>query len=290
MEEKMLLKGESTFQQAKKKFFRHKLAMFGLAVLSLLVIMTLVIPLFNKNLAFDLNFLEINQKPSLKHFLGTDSVGRDTFMRIMLGGRVSLLVGFVSVAFATIIGVVFGGLAGYFGGKIDMIIMRFTDTIMCFPFLIIAMVLVAILGPSLRNTMIVIAILDWPNTARITRGEILKIRQQQFIEADVCLGIRTAKIIFQQIIPNAFSPIIVNATFNMANAIMTEASLSFLGLGVPLPQPTWGNMLKEASSLTILKGMPWLWLSPGFMIALTVLSINFIGDGLRDALDPTMGR
>jgi peptide/nickel transport system permease protein len=169
-----------------------------------------------------------------------------------------------------------------------MIIMRFTDTVMCFPYLIIAMALVTILGPSVKNTIIAIALLNWCSTARITRGEFLRLKEQQFIEADHCLGIKGGKIIFGHILPNALSPIIVNTTFNMANAIMSEAALSFLGLGVSLPIPSWGNMLKDASSLITLKTMPWVWIPPGLMIALTVLSINFIGDGLRDALDPRM--
>jgi len=238
--------------------------------------------------AFDLNYAEMNQKPSSRHIFGTDGLGRDVLMRLMLGGRVSLSVGIVAALTSTIIGVTLGGIAGFFGKKADMIIMRFTDIVMCFPFLVICMVLVSILGPGLGNTMFAIALLKWTNAARITRGEILYLREKQFIEADKSLGINKYKTLFAHILPNAISPIIVNTTFAMADSIMTESSLSFLGLGVLLPTPTWGNMLKDASTLVILKTQPWLWIPPGVCIALIVLSINFIGDGLRDALDPRM--
>lgn len=280
---------ESFFRKAAMRFFRHKLAVVGLVMLTLIVLMSVFYPMIgNSSTAFDLNYTAISKGPQRGHIFGTDALGRDVFMRLMLGGRVSLSVGFIAAICSTLIGITLGGIAGFFGGKTDMVIMRFTDTIMCFPFLVICMVLVSILGPGLGNTMVAIALLKWTNAARITRGEILYLRERQFIEADKALGINRLKTLFVHIIPNAISPIIVNTTFNMADTIMTEASLSFLGLGVSLPTPTWGNMLKDASSLVTLKTMPWLWIPPGIMIALTVLSINFIGDGLRDALDPRM--
>ncbi len=280
---------ESFFRKAAMRFFRHKLAVIGLVMLTVIVLMSIFYPMIGNNAtAFDLNYAAINKGPQPGHLFGTDALGRDVFMRLLLGGRVSLSVGFVAAICSTLIGITLGGIAGFFGGKTDMVIMRFTDTIMCFPFLVICMVLVSILGPGLGNTMVAIALLKWTNAARITRGEILYLRERQFIEADKALGINRFKTLFVHIIPNAISPIIVNTTFNMADTIMTEASLSFLGLGVSLPTPTWGNMLKGASSLVTLKTMPWLWIPPGIMIALTVLSINFIGDGLRDALDPRM--
>lgn len=280
---------ESFGKKAVMRFMRHKLAMVGMVLLVLVILLSVFYPMIgNSNSAFDLNYSALNAAPGEGHLLGTDALGRDCLMRLMLGGRVSLTVGFVAAICSTIIGITLGGIAGFFGGKADMIIMRFTDSIMCFPFLVICMVLVSILGPGLGNTMLAIALLKWTNVARITRGEILYLREKQFIEADRALGINRFKTLFAHIIPNAISPIIVNTTFNMADAIMTEASLSFLGLGVSLPTPTWGNMLKDASSLVTLKTMPWQWIPAGLMIALTVLSINFIGDGLRDALDPRM--
>lgn len=283
-----MVKGESFGYKAVQRFKRHKLAMFGLVVLGFLLILTILVPIFIGDSAYELNFTEMAQSPSLKHISGTDSIGRDIFARLMIGGRVSLSVGLVSVIISTTIGVILGGLAGYFGGKVDMIIMRFTDTIMCFPYLVIVMTLVAVLGPSLFNTMFAIGVLSWTRIARITRGEFLHLREMQFIEADRSLGIKTPTIIFGHLLPNALSPVIVSATFNMANAILMEAGLSFLGLGVQLPTPSWGNMLQEATTLTILETMPWVWIPAGVLIAVTVLSINFIGDGLRDAMDPKM--
>jgi peptide/nickel transport system permease protein len=283
-----MVRGESFGYKAVQRFKRHKLAMFGLVVLGLLLILTIVVPIFSGDRAYSLNFTEMSQSPSLNHISGTDSIGRDVFARLMIGGRVSLSVGLVSVIISTSIGIVLGGLAGYFGGKVDMIIMRFTDTIMCFPYLVIVMTLVAVLGPSLFNTMFAIGVLSWTRIARITRGEFLHLREMQFIEADRSLGIKTSTIIFGHLLPNALSPVIVSATFNMANAILMEAGLSFLGLGVQLPTPSWGNMLQEATTLTILETMPWVWIPAGVLIAMTVLSINFIGDGLRDAMDPKM--
>jgi len=278
---------ESFAKKAVLRFFRHRLAVVGLGLIVLITLLSIFYPMIGKqSLAFDLNFMAINKPPVKDHIMGTDALGRDVFMRLMLGGRVSLTVGFFAAIISTMIGVTLGGIAGFFGGKTDNLIMRFTDTMMCFPFLVICMVLVSILGSGLQNTMIAIALLKWTNAARITRGEILYLREKQFIEADRALGINKYKTLFAHIIPNAISPIIVNMTFTMADTIMTEASLSYLGLGVSLPTPTWGNMLKDASSLMTLRMYPWLWIPPGIMIALTVLSINFIGDGLRDALDP----
>lgn len=284
-----ILVSESFWKKAVQRFFRHKLAVVGLVILVVISLMTIFYPMIaNQNIAFDVDYSVINHKPMKGHICGTDALGRDVFMRLVLGGRVSLTVGLVAAVFSTAIGIVIGGIAGFFGGKVDNLLMRFTDTMMCFPFMVICMVLVSILGPGIENTIMAIALLKWTNCARITRGEILYIREKQFIEADKALGIRKFKTLFAHIIPNAISPIIVNATFSMADTIMTEASLSFLGMGVLLPTPSWGNMLKDASSLFVLRSQPWLWVPPGVMIALAVLSINFVGDGLRDALDPRM--
>ena len=282
-----VLVSESFFRKAVLRFFRHKLAVVGLVVFVVVILMSIFYPMIvDSSVAFDVNYAALNKGPQKGHIMGTDALGRDVFMRLMLGGRVSLSVGIVAAVFSTLIGITLGGIAGFFGGKVDNIIMRFTDTMMCFPFMVICMVLVSIFGAGVGNTMMAIALLKWTNAARITRGEILYLRERQFIEADKALGINRFKTLFAHIIPNAISPIIVNTTFVMADTIMTEASLSFLGMGVLLPTPTWGNMLRESSTMVILSTRPWLWLPPGLMIALTVLSINFLGDGLRDALDP----
>jgi peptide/nickel transport system permease protein len=284
----LILKGESLWSKSWKRFHRHKLAMAGAIVMFALILLTFFGPMINPDAAFKLNLRERNQPPSLKYWMGTDGTGRDVWTRVMLGGRVSLSVGLVAVSISTVIGIILGGSAGYFGKKVDMVIMRFTDTVMCFPSLIIIITLVAVIGPSLANTMLVIGLLGWPGLARIVRGQFLSLREQQFVEAAKSLGIPNQKIVFKHLLPNAISPVIVAATFNMATAILMEAGLSFLGLGVQLPTPSWGNMVYDAKTLTILERMPWMWIPPGVMICISVLCINFIGDGLRDALDPRM--
>lgn len=280
------LKGESLWIKAWSRFRRHRLAIFGLIMMAILIFLAVFAPFLSPYSPFKLNLPDRVSPPTLKHWLGTDGTGRDVWARVLLGGRVSLSVGLVAVSISSAIGIVLGGLSGYFGGKIDMVIMRITDTVMCFPTLIIIITLVAVVGPSIYNSMLVIGLLSWPGTARIVRGQFLYLREQQFVEAARCLGIAPFRIIFAHIIPNAIGPVVVAATFGMASAILMEAGLSFLGLGVQPPTPSWGNMLRDAQTLTILETMPWMWVPPGVMIIISVLSINFIGDGLRDALDP----
>jgi peptide/nickel transport system permease protein len=278
--------GESLRQRTWRRFRKHKLAVAGMVTLGILVIISAFGPFIDPEAPFRIDYQSIRVAPNAEYWMGTDAAGRDVLARLVLGGRVSLSVGLVAVTISTAIGIVLGGLSGYFGGKVDMIIMRITDTVMCFPYLVIVLVLVAVLGPSLFNTMLAIGLLTWPMLARITRGEYLYLREQQFVEADHSLGIKPWRIAFGHLLPNAIGPVIVGATFNMAQAILMEAGLSFLGLGVQLPTPSWGNMLQDAKTLSILEQAPWMWIPPGVMIVLAVLSINFIGDGLRDALDP----
>jgi peptide/nickel transport system permease protein len=192
----------------------------------------------------------------------------------------------VAVAIYTAIGVSLGALSGFYGGWTDSIIMRLADIVLSFPALILIITVVSVLGPSIYNIMLIIGLLGWPPIARIVRGLFLSLREREFVLASRTVGVSNGRIIFRHMLPNALAPVIVAATFGMANAILLEAGLSFLGLGVQPPTPSWGNMLKDAQSLTVLESMPWLWIPPGTMIALAVLSINFIGDGLRDALDP----
>lgn len=268
------------------RFFRHRLAVFGAAVLVLLVIMAVFAPLIAGQDPYYQNYSSLKQPPSREHILGTDALGRDMWARIVYATRVSLSVGLVAVAIYTVIGTVLGAIAGYYGGAVDATIMRFTDVVMCFPMLIIIITVVAMVGSSLFNIMAVIGLIAWPSIARLVRGQFLSLREQEFVTAAHCLGVPSGRIIRSHLLPNCVGPITVAATFGMAGAILTEASLSFLGLGVPPPVPSWGQMLTEAQKLSILAGMPWLWIPPGVMIALTVLSVNFVGDGLRDALDP----
>jgi peptide/nickel transport system permease protein len=278
--------GETLGQRTWRRFRRHKLAVVGSFTLCILILISAIGPFFSPEAPFKIDYTSIRVAPNSDYWLGTDAAGRNVLARLILGGRVSLSVGLVAVTISTGIGIILGGLSGYFGGKVDMIIMRITDTVMCFPYLVIVLVLVSVLGPSLFNTMLAIGLLTWPMLARITRGEYLYLREQQFVEADHSLGIKSWRIAFGHLLPNAIGPVIVGATFNMAQAILMEAGLSFLGLGVQLPIPSWGNMLQDAKTLSILEQAPWMWIPPGIMIVLAVLSINFIGDGLRDALDP----
>jgi len=230
----------------------------------------------------------IKKPPSFEHVLGTDTAGRDGWARLVYASRVSLSVGVVSVSIYLVIATILGSLAGYYGGRVDDVIMRLTDIILCFPELIIIITVVSVVGASIYNVMLVIGLLGWPGLARLVRAQILSLREQQFVEAAHCLGIPTRRIIFRHILPNVVPYILVSATFGVAGAILTEAGLSFLGLGVQPPTASWGNMLSGAQNLTILERYTWIWLPPGLMIGISVLAINFIGDGLRDALDPRM--
>ncbi len=196
----------------------------------------------------------------------------------------------VAVTIYTVIGTLLGAISGYYGGGVDATIMRLADIVLSFPTLILIITVVSVLGPSVYNIMLVIGLLGWPQIARIVRALFLSLREREFVLASRTIGVPNVRIIFRHILPNAIAPVIVAATFGMANAIILEAGLSFLGLGVQPPTPSWGNMLTDAQSLTVLESMPWLWIPPGTMIALAVLSINFIGDGLRDALDPYLVR
>jgi peptide/nickel transport system permease protein len=279
-------KPESLWSKARKRFFRHKLAMFGLAVLLILIFISVFAPLLTPYSPIALDLRAIRQPPSAEHWLGTDGTGRDVLTRILYAGRISLSVGLVSVSISMFIGIIIGSIAGYKGGKVDLTLMRLTDMVMTFPTLVVIITVAAAMGPSVYNAMLIIGLLTWPSISRLVRGQFLTLREQQFVRAARSIGVSDLDIVFKHVLPNTISSIAVAVTFGVATAILLEASLSFLGLGVQAPTPSWGNMLRDAQSLNILEGMPWIWLPPGLMIALAVLGINFIGDGLRDALDP----
>jgi peptide/nickel transport system permease protein len=207
---------------------------------------------------------------------------------VIFGTRVSLSVGLVAVTIYTLVGTILGAISGYYGGAVDNVIQRVTDTVMCFPSLIIIIAAVAIVGPSIFNVMVVIGLLQWPGVCRLVRGEFLSLRERDFVLAARAIGARDRRVIVCHILVNAVGPITVAATFGVAAAILTEAGLSFLGLGVQPPTASWGNMINSAQSASVLQEMPWAWVPPGVLIALAVLSINFVGDGLRDAVDPRM--
>ena len=269
-----------------RAFRRHRLAVAGLAVILILGLAAIFAPVVAPMDPNQVDLLAAGTGPSRDHWLGTDEVGRDVFSRLVFGARVSLSVGLVAVSIYTAIGVVLGAVSGYFGGLVDGTIQRATDTVMCFPTLIVIIAAVAIVGPSIWNVMLIIGLLTWTGTCRLVRAQFLALREREFVEAARAIGAGPLRLIFRHILPNTLAPVIVSATFGVAAAILTEAGLSFLGLGVQPPTASWGNMINLAQSATILQEMPWLWAPAGILIAIAVLSINFVGDGLRDALDP----
>lgn len=285
-EERDQIQSDSPIRRALRRFLRHRLAVAGSIVLLIVALTAIAAPIVGRYDPTELDLRAREQGPSTEHWLGTDRTGRDVWSRTIHAGRVSLSVGLVAVSISTILGTTLGVLSGYYGGLVDSIIMRFTDVVMTFPAILIILVLVAIVGPSLLNTMLIIGFLNWPRAARIVRSVVLSAREEQYVEAARCIGASNSRIILSHILPNAVAPLTVFVSFGVAAAILLEAGLSFLGLGVQPPTPSWGNMLNAARSVTVMESMPWLWLSPGFMIVICVLAINFVGDGLRDALDP----
>jgi peptide/nickel transport system permease protein len=270
------------------RFRRDRVAIASLIVLGGMTLLALVAPLIAPDFtSVDLD--AIKQSPSWQHPLGTDSAGRDVWARLVHGARVSMSVGLVAVGIATAIGTLIGLLAGYTGGRGDTLLMRFTELIQTFPLFFAVVILVALVGPNLLNVMLVIGLLSWPGLARLIRGQVLSLRAQQFVEAARALGAGDGRIIFRHILPGVLPYLAVYGTLALASAILTEAALSFLGLGVQMPVPSWGGMMNSAQSLTVLEGQLWLWIPPGVAIATTVLCANFAGDGLRDAFDPRMG-
>jgi peptide/nickel transport system permease protein len=278
-------KEESYLKVVVTRFFKHKLAVVGLVIITILVLMAIFAPIIAPQDPLEVGY-EFEAKPSSEHLLGTDQVGRDVLSRLIYASRISLSVGLGAVSIYVVIGTILGAIAGYMGKWADMIIMRITDVFMSFPFLMVILVLVSVMGPSLFNIILVLGILGWPPIARLVRGSVLSLKEMDYVKAGVALGYTAPRILLHHILPNALAPILVNATFGIASAIIMEASLSFLGMGVQPPTASWGNMLTEAQSLTVLAGQPWLWVPPGLMIILAVISINFMGDGLRDAVDP----
>lgn len=270
----------------RNRFLRHRLGMFGLTILCLLVLVAIFAPWVAGYSPTEIDFRLKDVPPGREHLFGTDRIGRDVWARVVFGTRVSLSVGAVAVGIYTTIALILGSLAGYIGGRVENVIMRFTDVMMCFPTFLLIIAATAILPPNILNIMLIIGIFGWPGMCRLIRGQFLTLRRRDFVVAAIALGAPQYRIIFQQILPNAIGPVLVAATLGLGNAILTEAGLSFLGLGVQEPTPSWGSMLLTAMQLPILEDMPWRWIPPAVAISVTVLSFNFVGDALRDALDP----
>jgi len=269
-----------------RRFLRNPVAVLGSVVLTVIVLATVIsamIPALDPT-AIDLT--AVRKPPGPGHLLGTDSTGRDVFARLLSGGQVSLMVGFLSAAIAVCVGALAGTVAGWFGGALDAVISRIVDIMLSVPPVLVVIVVAGIIGPSVPMLIGVIAGLSWPSSARIARGVVLSLKEQEFIQAARVSGSGNGFIVFRHLLPGVLPPVTVAATLLVSEAVLLESALSFLGAGVRPPQASWGNMLTEAQSLTVLSSMPWLWLPPGIMIALTVLSAMAIGDGIRDAIDP----
>jgi peptide/nickel transport system permease protein len=285
----------SPWKLAWNRLKKNKLALTGLYILTFMVLVAFIGPILSPYKMSDIDLYNISAAPTFRHPLGTDAVGRDVLTRLMYAGRISLSVGVIAVGIQVIIGASLGVLAGYYGGWVDLIIMRVVDVFLCFPFLPLLIMLGAVMSdlkvrPDRRMfvVMFIIGLLSWPGLCRIVRGQVLSLREQEFMQAAEALGLKDRRKMFSHLLPNTFASIIVSATLGIGGAILTESGLSFLGLGVTPPTPTWGNMVQVVNDAYILKYQPWLWMPPGICIFLTVMSINIFGDGLRDALDPKL--
>jgi len=278
----------SLYKDAWKRLLRNKLALVGLAIVILMAVIAIFSPFIAPYNPND-RIKEVSQKgPSLQHWFGTDILGRDIFSRVIYGTRISMLVGVVAVAISLAIGLFLGALSGFFGGVSDAVIMRIADIFFAFPYILGAIVIMTVLGPGVLNVFIAIGILGWSSVARLFRSSILSIKEKEYIEAARALGASNSRIIIKHIFPNSFAPIIVYSTMNVGTAIIVEAALSFLGLGVQPPTPSWGKMLSE--SLSYINTSPWMMFFPGLAILITCLGFVLLGDGLRDAFDPKLKR
>lgn len=270
--------------RAWKKMKRNKSALAGLIIVVFFAVLAIAAPILPIADPVATSWSAIRKAPSAAHWLGTDDLGRDILSRMIYGARASLMAGVVSVMIAVVIGVPFGLISGYFGGWVDMVISRITEALLAMPFLIMAIALAAFLGPSLTNAMIAIGLSAMPIFVRLTRGQVLAVKMEDYVEGARSIGLNHIDIMIRYILPNVFAPIIVQATLTVATAIIAEASLSFLGLGQQAPAPSWGSMLNTAKNF--LSQAPWMTMWPGIAIFLVVIGFNLLGDGLRDALDP----
>ena len=265
----------------------NRLAIFGLVFIVLLVLVALLAPYIATHDIGVPDLLARYKGPSAEHWLGTDATGRDVFSRVVFGARISLQVGLVVVAVSAVVGTVIGALAGYYGGWIDRVVSGYVfNVFLAFPGLLLAIAMVAFLGAGLGKLILALCVIGWVGYARVMRGQVLKVREYDFVQAARALGARDWRILLFHVLPNAIQPLIVQASLGMAGAVLSEASLSFLGLGVPPPAPSWGVMLDEARDIATLERAPHAMIVPGLAIALTVLAFNFLGDGLREYLDP----
>ncbi len=282
------LTSETYLQTVFRRFRRHRLAAVSAVVVLVIAVAAVLAPWIAP---YDPQEMAgpFGAAPSKEFWLGTDAIGRDVLSRLLYATRVSLLVGVLATLISTVIGVVLGLVAGYFGGVADMLIMRFTDVVMSFPYILLVLVAAAIFEPGLWNIILILGFVDWPGIARLVRGNVLSLRETNFIKSNLVAGMPLRYILFSEILPNTIAPVLVYSTTVLAVSMLDEAALSFLGMGVQPPDASLGNMLNGAQSLTVLTQQPWLWIPPGLVIIILVVAINFIGDALRDAVDPNAG-
>ncbi|KAF0197217.1 MAG: peptide/nickel transport system permease protein [Bacillota bacterium] len=276
---------ETYLQGVWYRFKRHKLAMISLFFLLLISVAAIAAPQISRHDYREVMPSRSLQAPSREHLMGTDRLGRDVFSRALLGGRISLIVGFTAAFVAVIVGTLVGVVAGYFGGWVDDILMRLTDVFMAFPVLFLLLTIAAVLPKTVTNIVLVIGLTSWPSLARTVRGQFLSLREMEFVEAARSLGVKNYRIALSYILPNTVAPIIVGATLRIGGAILAEAGLAFIGVGIIDP-PSWGSILDAGRA--VLRQAPWITFFPGMLIFITVLAFNFVGDGLRDALDPKL--
>ena len=281
-------KGTSLTQDAIRRLKKNKMAMAGLWILLFMIVIALLTPWIAPYSYEEQNLQLGASPPSAEHWLGTDTLGRDQLTRIMYGSRISLMVGFVATAVALTIGVLWGAIAGFMGGRIDAVMMRFVDALYALPFTIFIVLLTVIFGSSMLLLFLAIGAVEWLTMARIIRGQVLNVKQQEFIEASVSIGLSPWKIITRHIIPNVLGPIIVYSTLTIPSVILLESFLSFLGLGIQPPASSWGSLI--SAGVETMEEYPWLLIFPALSLTLTLFALNFLGDGLRDALDPRSAR
>ncbi len=281
-------KGSSLWHDAWLRLSKNKLAMFGLCFILVLAIISLLTPVIAPY-AYETQDLYLGATPpSAAHWLGTDVLGRDMLTRLMYGGRISLTVGLIATSVALLIGVTYGAVAGYMGGKVDAVMMRIVDVLYALPFSIFIILLTVVFGRSLLLLFLAIGAVEWLTMARIIRGQVLSLKRQEFVEAATAIGLSRWQIIRKHLIPNALGPIIVYTTLTIPSVILLESFLSFLGLGIQPPQSSWGSLISYG--VETMEEYPWLLIYPGLVLSLTLFSLNFLGDGLRDALDPRVSK
>ncbi len=278
--------GTKLWKKRIRKFFKNKLAVFGFVVILIFFVCSFFAPLISQYDPLEPDFKNILSKPAKNHFFGTDNMGRDLFTRILYGGRTSMLIALASSLIGSGIGMTIGAIVGFLGGVIDKLFVRISEIVCCIPQLILVLVVMAFIGPGTFNLILIFAITGWTGTFRLVRAEYITRREETYVKVCEAFGMSKVKIMFNQILPSVLTIVIVQVTMNIPGYVMSEASLSFLGFGVPMSVPTWGTMLNAAKSSKVILYNPNVWIVPGLAICLFVLAVNFFGDGLRDVMDP----